>query len=240
MKLSNLIILSVFLLNCNNPQSTNTLSLNIDSGILGKWKALNTGVYYTFNSNGVYTYLDTGRGNGTDIGYTEQYRTYYNRYLNITGEISRLCLFGCPSTDTIFLLDDYEKYTITGDTLIFKRPCLGFTGSSSTLMGYWRQIPAKLYRVNNQYLYDTSKTTYLIFNSNNILSTNAQWFGASFSPPYLYIDHSTSFELQSTNIDTSYFTIDYDIVDTSLFLLWPPHAKNAAADLQPDTLIRTN
>jgi hypothetical protein len=239
MKLSNVSILILFLFSCNNPQSTNNVLLNIDRGILGKWKLLNTGVHYTFNPDGNYTCLDTSREAGTDTGYTEQYRTYYDRYLNITGEIGRLCLFGCPGTDTIFLVDAYEKYTITGDTLIFKRSYIGFTSSSSTLIGYWRQIPPKLYRVNNRYIYDTSKTTYLNFSDNNFLNTNAQWFGASFPPPYLYIDHSTYFELQSTNVDLSYPRIDYDIVDTTLFLLWPPYAKNAMPDLQPETLIRT-
>ena len=64
MKLSNASILILFLFSCNNPQSTNNVLLNIDSGILGKWKLLNTGVHYAFNPDGSYTCLDTSRWGG--------------------------------------------------------------------------------------------------------------------------------------------------------------------------------
>jgi hypothetical protein len=96
MKPSNVCAVALFLLSCTNPQSTRPIPLNIDSGILGKWKELKTGLLYTFNSDGNYTCLDTNP-NGADNSYTEQYRTYFDRYVNITYDFGRMCLFVCPS-----------------------------------------------------------------------------------------------------------------------------------------------
>lgn len=223
-------------LGCNNPQSGTQYGFNSGSALMGKWQLINSSKFYTFNSNGTYDLLDTLHPADLSYCYTDQFSNYYEEYLNIVYHYPNNNLF---NSDTTVLLDSTFQYQIARDTLFIERPCLVFSGKTTTLKGLWSQRPLRIYLVNHNYVYGgASDSIWMNFSSDGVFSTNANWGGPSYLPPYPYIDHQSFFTFRISPQAANTTTLDYNIQDTLLFLMLPPYLTGSAPSFKTDTLIR--
>lgn len=233
-----IVIITLIFIFCTNPQLSEEIRLNYDSRFVGKWIQLNSKKSYHFRSDGTFDHVDSNYHVSVYGNFSDQYATYFNKYINMTFHVSQISNIRNQEIDTIILLDLYRKYLFFGDTLIFERKCFLFNGTSTSLVGNWTHIPLRHYLVDNTYIYNEPGTKYMKFGNDGFLHSDFDWYSDSFPSPYPYIDQSTYFELYRSNNDSNYINFDYLIYDSLLVLLMPPYDSDSIANFSSDTLIR--